>query len=342
MLDLSCPYENNMRIDFSGAKIQGNVIILHGIVLNLANIGGSLYIGNVDSINDLQANQNIVYGCSAIGAKIGKDICIKGCYILGPIDFKKSSASGLAIVNNAWSDQAELDISSLKIGTLLDMENNWPKNGRIFFNNFVYDEIDNSSPSDAVSRIRWLHLQSTSSFLPQPYEQLAGVLRKMGREDDAIEVLIAKNDDRAQKMAGAKRMWWLLKGLVIGYGYKSYRALYISLGFILFGWFLFRWAYYLKIVCPTERNKAFPDHPHVFSDEYPPFNAFIFSLENFVPLLNLEMGKDWALNSEVKKQLWRLNFSLRSAFRFYLFAHIIIGWVLTSLWIGSLTGLVKS
>jgi thiosulfate reductase cytochrome b subunit len=133
-----------------------------------------------------------------------------------------------------------------------------------------------------------------------------------------------------------------------GYGYLPGRAFKISLGFILFGWMLFGVGYRRRIVVPTDRSRAYPKdaaRAHRLSEDYPEFNAFIYSLEKFVPLLSLEVGQHWLPDANRGKQFRLRNWNLLttgSLLRCYLWFHIISGWILTALWLGALTGLVKT
>ena len=73
------------------------------------------------------------------------------------------------------------------------------------------------------------------------------------------------------------------------------------------------------------------------------------TLETFVPLLKLGMSEYWTPNAKrgapldlgaLNKHGFRTNWG--SAIRDYMWLHIILGWVLTTLWIGALAGLVKT
>ena len=69
------------------------------------------------------------------------------------------------------------------------------------------------------------------------------------------------------------------------------------------------------------------------AETYPKFNAFVYSLESFVPLIKLDQSANWAPNA---------NRAWGRFLRYYLYLHITAGWVLTTLWVGAVTGLVKS
>lgn len=210
--------------------------------------------------------------------------------------------------------------------------------GKLFLNGFVYDGIGTKSPTDARSRISWLHLQPTDRFLPQPYEQLAEVLRKTGHEDDAKDVLIAKNRDRASRANWYNpiRSWYFLLDITIGYGYQPWYAFWESVGFVAFGAYLFRKAKKAGIMAPTDGGDS-PRNGLRFS-------GFVYSLETFVPLINLAMAEHWLPVGEGKMEfrLGKRTFHVaENGLRRDPHVHKAVGWVLTTLWVGGLTGLIK-
>ena len=81
------------------------------------------------------------------------------------------------------------------------------------------------------------------------------------------------------------------------------------------------------------------------SEEYPVFHAFFYSLESFTPLLKLDQSANWTPNANRSAEI--SSFHLKMPFsgrflRYYLYFHIAAGWLLTSLWVGAITGLVKT
>jgi sRNA-binding regulator protein Hfq len=336
------------------AKIEGAVILgagfkaEGGVTLLGATIGGSLECSGGQFVN---TNTN-AFALDAEQAKIEGSVFLrKGFEADGQVSF------AIAYITRSFQwrsvkspEKAILDLRSARVGTLWDDKTSWPRVGNLFLDNFVYDEIYSDAPAKAESRIAWLQRQPTDQFLPQPYEQLAGVLRKMGHEDEAAKVMIAKNRDYAAHLPwySVSRLWYNLIGELAGYGYLPGRAFKISLGFILFGWRLFKACYRRGIVVPTDSSRAYSKdaaRAHRLSEDYPRFNAFIYSLEKFVPLLSLEMGQHWLPDANRGTWLRLHNRNLLtsgSLLRCYLWFHIISGWILTTLWIGGITGLVKT
>jgi len=255
--------------------------------------------------------------------------------------------------NFEWHDvkspgESILDLRSAKIGTLEDDKASWPKVNNLYLDGFNYDELRNLADTD--SRLDWLRRQPTNQFLPQTYEQLAGLFRKMGKEDEAVAVIIAKNEDFAKHLPwySPSRLWYNFFGEIIGFGYKTWQAIIPSLFFIVLGTVLFRFGQRHYLVLPSD-EKAYTfdsnDKLHMKEKDYPVFNSFIYSLEVFVPLVKLGMDEFWrpAANRRTHIKFRNKTKTITgSALRWYWWLHIVAGWILTTLWVGGLTGLIKT
>jgi hypothetical protein len=216
--------------------------------------------------------------------------------------------------------------------------------------------------------IGWLRLQG-SQFYYQPYEQLVAYLRKQGRDADAKTVLVAKADDRARliKMAFPERCWHWFLGWTIGYGYRPWRALVMSIAVITGGSLIFLIGHEAKIIRETKVVEyveyvalADPNSPRKLRvrKDYPDFNFFVYSLDMFIPLVDLRQAAYWlpgprepdeAENTRKstsvparagKTQIEEVSISVR-LLRVYMWFHILAGWVLSSLLVVGLGGLVK-
>ena len=78
-------------------------------------------------------------------------------------------------------------------------------------------------------------------------------------------------------------------------------------------------------------------------NEYPAFQFIIYSIDTFVPVVNLHQSKYWLPNANKGKMLCETRwFKIHSGglFLFYLWLHTIAGWVLSTLFVAGLTGLV--
>ncbi len=243
-----------------------------------------------------------------------------------------------------------LDLENATAGALWDDEASWPAFGNLTLNGFVYKTID-GGPESSAARLKWIALQG-SGYFPQPYRQVAQVLRDDGHDQAAIDVLIAKEIAlrRETKMGRIERLWNLVLEYTIGYGYQPLRALWWIAGFVIFGAILFGLGYRGGLITPTEeaayqefiRSGETPPH-------YPVFNAFVYSLENFLPVVVLYQDQYWRPNArhgfggkvhgsramldggEVPSRVLRV----------YLWIHILAGWTITPLLFAGLSGLVR-
>ena len=238
-----------------------------------------------------------------------------------------------------------LDLRSAKVGTFWDDEHSWPAAGNLFLDGFRYERLHTESPLDAKSRGKWLHRQPSDKFLPQPYEQLAATLRKMGHERNARLVMIQRNRDQAPftRFLGQRWWWYNFFGRAIGYGYAPWRAFVGSVLMIVLGWFLFAFGFSHDLISPTKES-AYEKNSRKLTDDYPVFTPLVYSVESFIPLLKLDQSANWMPNANHGSQvsLWRWQVTTGGLLRWYLWFHIIAGWVLTTLWVGAVTGLVKS
>jgi hypothetical protein len=65
----------------------------------------------------------------------------------------------------------------------------------------------------------------------------------------------------------------------------------------------------------------------------------------FVPLISFGMNDSWRPYAERKTPIWilgRKKIVTGALVRGYMWIHMLAGWILTTLWVGGLTGLVKT
>jgi hypothetical protein len=272
---------------------------------------------------------------------------------------------------------AILDLRDVKAEGLLNERQSWPKECRL--HGFTFNVLADGAAFNAKNQIKWLRRQRGHHFLAQPYEQTAAVLRNMGLQEEGVRVLIAKNEDLTQTIPlrvnrVGELIWYRLFGFIIGYGYRPWRAFWISIVVIVLGWLLFWRGYHWGLVTPAEEREIQDAKVCKRLELYPKFSAFVYSLETFVPLLKLEVSQYWLPNANRGKEVSGLRelmlkgaiqfligrrrkeywvrklirtFNIRPSttgawLRTYLWWHIIAGWVLTTLWVAGLTGLVKT
>jgi hypothetical protein len=320
-----------------------------------ATIGGSLFCDGAQ-LNNPGKNKKALLadGCKITGNARLQD----GFRPAGTVDF------GGAIVEDTFfwvkvevvKKTTVLLLYSAKLGTLHGHKETWPVPGDLGMDGLVYDRIEDETPTTGKDRTKWLELQPSDQPHTQPYEQLASVLRKMGRDGEMREVMVAKNWQFKKFTHPFSADWWWYAcfGNIIGYGYQPWRPFFMSLGLIILGAFLFWRGYSGGILVPTKESayekqnataESAATNGRPIAESYPRFSAVVYSLESFTPLLKLDQSSNWAPNANRGRplQVGRLRLGTTGSWlRVYLWLHIILGWVLTSLWVGSITGLVKT
>jgi len=246
-----------------------------------------------------------------------------------------------------------LNLGNARTAALWDDRASWPLAGNLVLAGFVYDSFS-GGPTDAVSRLEWLHLQPRSLWTqPQPYRRLARTMRDSGNDAGASEVEIAREKALARygNLSAAERAWKFALWATIGYGYRPLRALWWILLFVAMGTIFFGLGYRARLIAPTEAeayesfNKSGEPPVH-----YPPFSSFIYSLENFLPVVDLHQGAYWRPNPRHRVANEPRLFGRRVALgvvpgmvlRWYLWVHILAGWAITPLLFAGLSGLLRS
>ena len=263
-----------------------------------------------------------------------------------------------------------------------DGGSSWPSSGNLHLDGFTYGRLSSGLSLD--ERLRWLHLQTAKEptfgrrllhgllygghrlswrqedwpdFRPQPYQQLAKVLREIGDNGGAKRILIDMEDSRRKygNLNFAAWFWrWLLKG-VIGYGYRPGYALIWAFLFIGLGWVLT--SYNANLFTPTEREAY--QHTEFSTDPiavtapayYPPFSPLVYSIDTFLPIINLGQKDHWMPNIHRCHRVrlfggWPLHrpidrIATGQQLRLWLWIHIALGWLLTTLFVAGLTPIIR-
>ncbi len=335
------------QVDLSDAKIEGQLYCTAGhfsdpggnsLLLRLASIGGETSLRG---------------GFSSDGVVDLEDAKINGDLLLDGADFSADSHNGirarhLTALALRWthvriSDQTELDLSNANIGIFEDDRQSWPAPGHLLIDGFVYGTLQGDA-SYADARLAWLNLQP----LPhrrQPYEQLAKVFFDSGQSSDAtlvrfenavglfrsVEVCETVWQKQLLDRVSVKHLTGAILERTVGFGYFPFGALRFMAFFVTAGTILFGIGYSRGYIAPTEESAFdyFAKHRQP-APNYPPFNALLYSVEAFVPLITFHQSDTWFPISGRHKG-WGATF-----LRGYMSFHMIAGWTLVTLFVISL------
>lgn len=239
--------------------------------------------------------------------------------------------------------EMSLKLDDATVGRLLDDEKSWPKRGYLSLFGFKYGRI--SGVTNPKLRREWLKRGRAGASL-QPYEQLASVMKASGHEAEAKKIAISREDARRQfgGLGLFGRIWKYFLKITIGYGYAPRRILIWAAGAIVLGWVVFGVGYQKKLFSPTA-DGVYRDQDYlrseVLPDGYQTFNPFIYSLDSFLPIVDLHQESKWLPNPARKFAAEGKEIAGGYYLRIYLWIHIIIGWALTTLAVAGFTGIVR-
>ncbi len=241
--DLAC---NDAKFDNEG----GDALACDGV-----RTGGGVFLGDAT-----------LRGATRLhGARIGTNLECTGATFMNA-GLIALSLEGAVVSGTFFLRQVEggrpvrivgaLNLATASLGHINDDARCWPNQGELLLDRCRYGAFTGRSPVDAKSRLRWLGLQDPArfglEFWPQPYEQLARVLREAGHGEDAREVLIEKEKLQRRARRGRlrsfdPRRWWLwfwdmVLGATVRYGRQPLLAFAWLLGVGAVGWAAFDYA----------------------------------------------------------------------------------------------------
>lgn len=374
---------NACGLELGGDVYLDNKFHATGVVrLLAAKIGGHLECSNgrfenpltketpeasALSIDGLEVGGNVNLGegfhatgeVRLLGAKIGGQLLCHG-HFENPrgvaISLQGAEVKDVLFMDKGFKAAGEVELVQARVHVLTDAERTWPAPGNLRLAGFTYDAIENS-PLDAKRRLKWIDLQYPDpkkakrlrgTFNPQPYEQLAAVLRRQGHPSEAKKVLIAqqvgfrKYGDLGLIARMANWFW----GFMVSYGYDLKPAVIIGLAVVVFGGILFGRAHDLGLLSmtkeqTTETSSAGGAVCAVESQRC--FNPLVYSLDAFLPVVNLHQEEFWLPHHGrpdlVPAPPWGGTWGDVACI--YLWFHIGAGWFITTVLIAGLTGLVR-
>ncbi|MBV8453972.1 MAG: hypothetical protein JOZ29_17115 [Deltaproteobacteria bacterium] len=352
--DLALPRGRYDSISLFRAVIGGNLDCSSSRLAGNPPLAAALAVVNGDVV--LQEGVETAGVIDLRLAKIGQSLSVNHARFIGRGENGLNAERTMIGGTFYWVDITKtartiLDLGDAHAASVWDDEESWPAPGNLYLNGFSYQGFA-GGPADGAARLRWLRLQPLDlQAQPEPYQQVARVLRDDGREEGAVQVEIAR-ENALMTYGGISTASWLWREalrITIGYGYRPLRALWWILGFVLFGGVLFRWGYMAGLVTPTEESayQAFIESgapPH----HYPPFSSFVYALENFLPVVDLHQGTYWRPNphhqssNSRRKVKWAGNTLSAHLLRCYLWIHILAGWTITPLLFAGLAGLLRN
>jgi hypothetical protein len=259
-----------------GIIVRGQVLLIAGfraegeVSLLNAQIDGNLECEGGTFINPLvQVVAESGTALTADRAKVGGSVVFtNGFRAEGIVRLPFVHIGGDLETLGGTFTAAVFSLEYASAGTIVDDERSWPKRGNLFLNGFIYEQISPPgyvrsavlSPQDVETRLKWLNLQPERPFNPQPYLQLAKVLRGIGNYAGATTVLeeMERRRRHLEDHTPTDRIAsWVFRES-IGYGHDPLRAIWMILGLSVIGWYFIEEAILPETWSPATRRLTSP------------------------------------------------------------------------------------
>ena len=350
------------NVDFVNLKVGHNFSLVGTVFAGIANFNsaeiGAFLIADRAHFQSRDAMVNF------LNIKVGASASFANTVFAGPINLGDSSFSTLYVTAPALATEPipevgltnttvkqdlhlerlhirDLNASSLRVegstvltglqvdhkadlsyGNFVNLDltgSRWPapKTGEFLLRGTNYKDIS-AAPDEAESHEKLLSLVDQAAYTADVYANLEAFFVRQGYREDADHAyMTARTRERRDKMSWHSfGFYWsyVLQG--IGYGRYPERALYACLVVVALGCWLFK-----------------PSKMHRQSNEdgrrAVHYNRFWYSLENFLPLVELKAADAWE-----PKPTERF-------LRHYVRVHTLLGWVLIPIGLASVTGVIK-
>jgi hypothetical protein len=185
---------------------------------------------------------------------------------------------------------------------------------------------------------------------------LAAVYQAIGQDEQAAQVLVARAERLGElaRPLSAHGIWYRYVGKLIGYGYEPFRAVKIGVVIVILGALVFGIGNRRHLMAETklaEHVLSQEGEPRLISPTYPRFNPLVYSLDVFLPFVDLQQICYWlpgenmaglklSRNCLLHFGRWSLKWS--ALLRMYLWFQTLAGWTLCTLLAAAVTGIVKS
>ncbi|MFD1661188.1 oxidoreductase [Streptomyces caeni] len=176
-------------------------------------------------------------------------------------------------------ERGKVTLSGARVVNLVDRWASWPGLGDLHMGGFGYENLVPQDAFPLARRLEWV-AAATAEYNPEPYERLAAVLRSSGEDEDAREVLLAKQRRRRETLPLAAKLWGYAQDWTVAYGYRPGRAAV---------WMAVLWA-------AASIALSHASHPPVNKDAHPPWNPSLLALDLLLPVIDLGQAGQWQLS----------------------------------------------
>lgn len=323
-------------IDAHGAEFSS--ITLDGTTIDGRLLLSSTDVDNVLSMEDIRVGRNL----SLAGAMLNGEVSLLFSVVGADLDLSGADVSQVNLTSSKlgelrlgsayqpsaqWRPDGLLVLQNVEAGAIQDRRyptDAWPS--QLELDGFTYQRLGgysrlvaldaqdetgaNMADRDADWFVEWLDNDPT--FSPQPYRQLAGLLRSNGQKLKADQVLYAGLERERRESSFLPKVGFTLLKFTVGYGigFRYFISVIWIVGFVVVGF----------IVLMASKGPQ---------DKKPWHWLAACSLDMLLPIVKLDADH----SAYVQKLVgWA---------RSYFFLHQLAGWVLASFLIAALGGVTQ-
>lgn len=242
MIGAELANDGDIACRLSGAEIAGDVICLRTSVVGGLRMTGGRIAGRLN-LEQVQIANEGGQAISARALQAGQLSLAPAAPIAGLVDFGHA-----------------------RIEVYRDDPGSWPE--ALSIDGMTYQALEPRLP--AMDRLRWL-ARDPNGPQSQPYEHLAAHYVQIGQPEEARTVWYVREREQRREAAALAKFWGAVQDVMLGYGYRPWRAL--------------AWLGLLLVI----GSVTFGLHrPPAFSPASAPhFNAVIYTLDLLLPLVGL-------------------------------------------------------
>ena len=276
------------EVRLPGSQIAGQLTCSGGRFENPGGVAIGADQANVQNGAKLDQGFHATGQVRLLGARIGGQLNCTGAAFENPGNYalilQEASAESLWLRDLSPKTAGLIDLTEANVRLLVDDFGIQGLSGVLLrLDGFAYDRIAQSAPRSVKTRLGWLDLQGPGYF-PQPYDQLAAVFRREGREHEARDLLVAKLRRRRETLPSLwSRCWdWFLDKSLL-YGLQTWRPLLVGSTILLLAFSLVSGAQAAGLVVGP-------------SDVASPFYPFTLVVDVF--LWNVDLGAEsrWSID----------------------------------------------
>ena len=342
------------------AKIVGHVDMSGSIIkCNLKMDGTEIGQSLIARATQFPIDQKVVFNFLRIGllldlsgANVGT-IDLTGTTVKG--ELRLGSGEGHEPTN--WIQPSRMVLRNVSVGTIQDAAEGtecWPEH--LELEGFTYERLGGFGSTETANIAKrssaWFNkwLMRSQVYSPQPYEQLAKVLREIGYPGKADTVLFESKKRAQQKaMEDGERWRWLgmcLLRCTIGFGLG--RRYFFSVAWVIF-FTMIGVIFFTKSMCPEQldvpagmvgeplphcKNISLPETLASETQKLKKWDLYDLSwasLDQLLPIIKLNKAHDKIASAD----------SLPRRALYYFYFQKLVGWILGSFLVAGLAGLTQ-